>query len=575
METKEAEQLNLWQKPDRCPNGALGNTTELCRPPLEECQEIPKTPVKSRADGILKQKAVAMVEARRRDNYVLREIIKWRVLRPIEKNPHLYEKFQRSTSKRSKISFDRDLYCGHVIGSHVDIKQTSESASIVYAHTASCGASWVCPVCAAKIHARRTAEVQQFVDYINKQNALFEGEGEIGEIPAISHRKKILMLTFTASHNKSMSLHDFGTAISEALRRFQNSNIFKRFVRDAGLFLDDDLQIKGYIRACEYTHSYKNGWHKHFHVLMTVNDDADCDLLALILKALWLDYCRKVGLCEDDEKAKNSTYEHGLVMSDFDMQDAEKIVKYVTKCGGGNYAVQEITSVNTKKGRFVAGEVDRDLEHRTPNQIALDMVLYDEDKIAVKRDRTTLAEYLYHTHGTDQLFWSKYLKAFVGIVEKSDDEILEEENEGAAIICGLTVKHWHEVSKNVDFSVLKKVAKKGIDAVKKYFDGLDIGYELPPLLTAEEVRLLDKYEYGKKDENGEKVSAELSADDVEKAKNILSRLAGYSDDTPNDYKYIDKRSEKDDIKAHEKKEAFLIGKNKREFCPFVVVANFS
>ena len=107
---------------------------------------------------ILKQKAVAMVEARRRDNYVLREIIKWRVLRPIEKNPHLYEKFQRSTSKRSKISFDRDLYCGHVIGSHVDIKQTSESASIVYAHTASCGASWVCPVCAAKIHARRTNE---------------------------------------------------------------------------------------------------------------------------------------------------------------------------------------------------------------------------------------------------------------------------------------------------------------------------------------------------------------------------------------------------------------------------------
>lgn len=572
METKEAEQLTLWQRPEQKQGteGALGNSTELCRPPLLGGANNSITPVKSKADGILKNKAVAMIEAGKRDNYVLREIMKWRVLYPIEKNPHLYKKFQRSTSKKGKISFDRDLFCGHVIGSHVDIKQTSETDSIVYAHTASCGASWVCPVCAAKIHARRTSEVQQFVDYINKQNAVFDGKGETGEVPAISHKKKILMLTLTASHNKTMALRDFGTAISDALRKFQNSNIFKRYVRDAGLFLDDDLKIKGYIRACEYTHSYKNGWHKHFHILMTVNDDADCGLLTLILKALWLDYCRKVGLCEDDENAKNSTYEHGLTLSDFDMKDAENVAKYVTKCGGGNYAVQEITSVSTKKGRFVAGEVDRDLEHRTPNQIALDMVLYDEDELAVRRDRTTLAEYLYHTHGTAQLFWSKYLKAFIGIVEKSDEEILEEENEGAAIICGLTVKHWHEVSKRVDFSELKEVAKNGIDAVKKYFDGIDIGYELPPLLTAEEVRLLDKYEYGEKDENGEKMLADLSANDVEKAKNILARLAGYSDDTPNKYKYIDRRIDRDAVKALERKEAYWLNKEKNGYCPIVV-----
>jgi len=565
MEAIEAEQTSLWQRPEqKSPEGALGNTTELCRPPLKN----PKTLAKSTLGGILKKKAVAMVEAGKRDNYVLREIMKWRVIYHIEKNPHLYERFQRSTSKKSRISFDRDIYCGHVIGSHVDIKQTSETDSIVYAHTASCGASWVCPVCAAKIHARRTQEVQAFVDYIKAQNAVFDGKGEKGEVPAISHKKKLLMLTLTASHNKSMSLQGFGNAISSALRKLQNSNVFKRFVRDAGLFLDNELKIKGVIRACEYTHSYKNGWHKHFHILLTVDDDADCELLELILKALWLDCCRKVELCGDDEDAKNSTYKHGLTLSDFDMKDAESVARYVTKCGGGNYAVQEIASASTKKGRFVAGEVDRDLEHRTPNQIALDMVLYDEDELAVSRDRNTLAEYLFHTHGTAQLFWSRYLKAFVGIVEKTDEELLDEENEGAAVVCGLTVKHWHEVCKRVDFSELKEIAKGGINAVKSYFDGLGIGYELPPLLTAEEVCLLDRYEYGEKNEDGEKVAAEMSMADVEKAKAILGRLAGYSEDTPKDYVYVDKRSEKDAVKALERKEAYWL--NKKEYCPVVV-----
>ena len=570
METKEAEQLNLWQKPDRCPNGALGNTTELCRPPQKgganDSVVLPEPPVKSGLVGILKKKAVAMVEAGKRDNYVLREIFKWRVIYPIEKNSQTYKKYQRSTSKRSKISFDRDLYCGHVIGSHVDIKQTSESASIVYANTASCGAPWVCPVCAAKIHARRTDEVQQFIDFIVTQNAAIDG----GKVPAISHKKKVLMLTLTARHNKSMPLQEFGNAISSALRKLQNSNIFKRYVRDAGLYLDDDCKIKGYIRACEYTHSYKNRWHKHFHILLTVNDDADCKLLELILKALWLDYCRKVGLCDDDdENAKNSTYEHGLNLSNFNMKDAENVARYVTKCGGGNYAVAEITSAATKRGRFVAGEVDRDLEHRTPNQIALDMVLYDDDEEAVKNDMDALAEYLYHTHGTAQLYWAKDLKKFVGIVDKTDEDLLAEENEGAAVVCGLTVKHWHEVCKRIDYSELKEVAKGGIYDVKAYFDGLDIGYELPPLLTADEVRLLDRYERGERDENGEQATAELSDADITRAKDILERLAGYTKETPKDYVYVDKWSGKDSVNALERKQAYWISR-KKEYCPIVV-----
>ena len=563
MKTKEAEQLTLWQRPEQeRPNGPLGNTTELCRPPLRgganDSVVLPEPPVKTGLDGILKKKAVRMVETGKRDNYLLREIIKWRVVYPIEKNSQQYAKYQRSTSKRSKISFDRDLYCGHVIGSHVDIKQTSESASIVYANTASCGAPWVCPVCAAKIHARRTDEVQQFIDFIVTQNAIF-GKGT----PVISHPKKVLMLTLTARHNKEMSLQDFGNAISSALRKLQNSNIFKRYVRDAGLFLDDDHKIKGYIRACEYTHSYKNRWHKHFHILLTVNDDADCKLLELILKALWLDYCRKVGLCDDDdENAKNSTYEHGLNLSNFNMRDAENVARYVTKCGGGNYAVAEITSAATKQGRFVAGEVDRDLEHRTPNQIALDMVLYDDDKEAVSRDRDTLAEYLYHTHGTAQLYWAKDLKKFVGIADKTDEDLLAEENEGAAVVCGLTVKHWHEVCKRIDFSELKEVAKKGgIYDVKAYFDGLDINYELPPLLTAEEVRLLDRYEQDERDE--------MSVAEIEQARDIIGRLADYAKDAPKDYVYVDKWSSRDTANALASKKPFWISR-KKEYCPVVV-----
>ena len=557
METKEAEQLNLWRKPEGTEGAALGNTTELCRPPLcggaNDSVVLPQTPVKTGLDGILKKKAVRMVETGKRDNYLLREIIKWRVVYPIEKNSQQYAKYQRSTSKRSKISFDRDLYCGHVIGSHVDIKQTSESASIVYANTASCGAPWVCPVCAAKIHARRTDEVQQFIDFIVTQNAAIDG----GKVPAISHKKKVLMLTLTARHNKSMPLQEFGNAISSALRKLQNSNIFKRYVRDAGLYLDDDCKIKGYIRACEYTHSYKNRWHKHFHILLTVNDDADCKLLELILKALWLDYCRKVGLCDDDENAKNSTYAHGLALSDFNMRDAENVARYVTKCGGGNYAVAEITSAATKKGRFVAGEVDRDMEHRTPNQIALDMVLYDDDKEAVSRDRDALAEYLYHTHGTAQLYWAKDLKKFVGIVDKTDEDLLAEENEGAAVVCGLTVKHWHEVCKRIDYSELKEVAKGGIYDVKAYFDGLDIGYELPPLLTAEEVRLLDRYEQDERDE--------MSVAEIEQARDIIGRLADYAKDAPKDYVY----SSRDTANALASKKPFWISR-KKEYCPVVV-----
>ena len=528
--------------------GCLGNTTELCNPPsLTRATGVNSVVlpnggqggvplgnmVRGRIDAILYDRVLKMIEAagqasRRhkrklknlRDNYLLRAIWQLKIVGYVEKHPWEFSRYQRTTKRKDRISFDRDLFCGHVIGSHVDIKRTSESDSVVFAKVANCGANWVCPVCASKIHAVRADEVQHFVDFIHKNNEMIEKQ--FGS-PYYKRARKIVMMTLTASHTSDMLLDEFGPRISEALRKLQNSKVFKRLARENGLYLDDECKIKGYIRASEYTHSYKNGWHKHFHALLTLYADVDVGSIEEELKQVWVNSCLAAGICADDEQSKHNLHEHGLRLDDA-QTGAKAVADYVAKSGGGNYAVMEIACASNKKGRFVPGETARDLEHRTPNQIALDMVLYDNDLASVSRDRHTLAEYMYHTNGTAQLYWAKGLKALCGVGELSDEAAVDKHTEDATAICGLTVPHWHIVCKRIDQKALKEAAKNGIYGVKDYFDTIDIDYELPSLLTRDEVDLLTKFENETDDQLTEAESNSAMA--------ILAQLAEYAEQSP-------------------------------------------
>lgn len=540
----------------------LGNTTELVnrevntpKSPPNNCKSIVQ-----KYKRYLKARVIKMIESEKRDNYVMRDI--WQqIIRYVEKHPAQMAQYQKETAKRGKVSFDRDLYCGHSTGSHVDIKITAESNVAVYAHVAYCGATWVCPLCAAKLQARRGAEVVQAVNLLIHQSAVLTGAETLraGETMMLDQPKKVIMLTLTASHTARMPLADVGAKLSVALRYMQNQRDYKSMMVQAGLYLGEyrlsngkTRKIKGMIRACEYTYG-SNGWHKHFHILLVVNKDTNVGDLQDNIKQMWVNACLATGLCSGTVKDEVALYEHGAtITATVDTADSVHIARYAAKCGGGNYAVQEIKSLHrelvssgTKKGHLVISDVQRDMEHRTPNQIAMDIALYDEeDDIARVRDIHALAAYMYHTHGTSQLHWAGGLKAMCGIVDKRDEDILEDANEGAAVVCGLTVPHWHEVCRRIDQKHLSEIAtEQGMTGVQAYFDGLGVGYELPPLLTPDEVRLLDSYE----SEDG----GELSGADADAARALLSKLSELADDAPRDHQGAQPRKTRDVIMTPE------------------------
>jgi len=157
----------------------------------------------------------------------------------------------------------RVAVCGRKrVAGFVDVKAGGGTSALGGLST--CGSVWVCPVCSPKVAAQRSVEVTDTI-------RAWQARGG-----------SVLLVTLTLSHGPQHALADTWDALGKGWASVRNGKPWKSDVAEFG--------IAGYCRVVEVTHSLRNGWHPHAHVLLFVEGtptDADCERLRERIFGRW------------------------------------------------------------------------------------------------------------------------------------------------------------------------------------------------------------------------------------------------------------------------------------------------
>ncbi|EIJ0948493.1 hypothetical protein LH710_004419 [Vibrio vulnificus] len=295
-----------------------------------------------------------------------------------------------------------------------------------------CGSAAVCPICESVISERRGNELRTVFNQ------------------AIAMGLCIQLLTFTFPHTIEDEITDLRPKLSEAQQRFFNGSPWKRCV--------DKYGIKAYCRSLECRFG-TNGWHPHFHFIvfsehplpktklldqtsvsnrwrkLDINQQSD-DWLWFLNR--WQMMCEKVGL--------QSPNEYGL-----DIRDGSKAYDYVVKYGSDGQAkttkngkvltwdmADEMTKGNKKNGK----------DSLSPFQL-LDLIGDDDAPKDVKKFyRHEFLQYARAMKGVPLLRWSKSAFDVFVLDERTDTELLLEENKVSILFAKISIFEWRCILKH-------------------------------------------------------------------------------------------------------------------------------
>lgn len=435
--TKTAKTLDMQRCEGLSPK-ALGSNTELQRPGDSYTEKM-----LNRLGSVLRRNN----ELGLRDKYTMSEVSKI-IIKMYRSRTDYYQKYRKSIKTPL---FKRNEFCGNILADASSVMRTDKYKSIINTHIAHCSSVWLCPVCSSIIQSKRADDVQKAIDW------------------AKSNEYQVAMVTFTASHNVKMSLIEFGEKLQKAYEMLMKNIRKSRKKYEVG-------NIKG----VEFTHSYKNGWHKHYHVILILKKECDVDAYFQTIKKSWETACIKNSLLDaTNEKAVQDFREHSVDI----VKSAEEISSYVNKSSKEWTLADEMSKSVLKIGH--------NNEHRTPFQILCDIAT-TKDKKQRYKDIDVFVEYMLYTYGLHQQDYSNGLKDAVGIRELSDEEIIEETEDTAEFIAGLTVAHWHLIRSKYQRIQYFIAAKEGYESLKAFFDKLDTDNTLPAMLNSEQARIYEK-----------------------------------------------------------------------------------
>jgi hypothetical protein len=286
-----------------------------------------------------------------------------------------------------------------------------------------CALPWICAICNPKISEERAKEIQ-----IAISKCQFDGG-------------TVLMPTFTIPHGRLQPLSETLGLMKAARRWLSSTRAYKNLIKE--------LKVIGLIIATEITHGEANGFHPHFHELWFFpTTGIDVQALEQALFELWADACFKFGLGEPNRK-------HGLVV-----QDGKQAAQYVAKMGNKDYEwglAEEMAKASLKNGRAA---------NRSMWQI-LDCYL-DAVSSVIQRHRCEqiLLEYARDTKGVRALSWSRGLKKYFGVAEKTEEELAASSNDiGSYFLNGITHADWNIVRKYNLQAIIRNVAPSGREAI--------------------------------------------------------------------------------------------------------------
>jgi len=278
--------------------------------------------------------------------------------------------------------------CGRVrIADDVEISKRDGRAH--YHGLMRCGLAWECPVCQVALRTARAAEVLTAVRW----HTLTCGV----ECAAL--------LTLTVRHGFGSDLGALRSGVAKAWRRVQAGKAW----RDWKAY---DVGFVGSIRALEVTHG-ENGWHPHLHIVLLTSrplSDADRGWLSrrwqrAVLRSLGPDHV------PDDL--------HGCDLR---------------PCHAADY-LQKLGLEVSPPEKAARGEL-----HRTPLQL-LTALAYDGDLDALKLYQT----YVKGMKRARMLTWSVKLKRDAGVLDRTDEEIVEGADEPEEHVVTIKGEAWDEL----------------------------------------------------------------------------------------------------------------------------------
>ena len=272
----------------------------------------------------------------------------------------------------------RMLYCSaHVAHdkSHARVISSGENHAAL-ADVGVCENSWCCPVCAARLGQEYATEIRRIM-----------------QATATTHR--VFMVTYTARHDKSMTLEQFANAFKNARQQMKSGKAWQDLSKAFG--------IEYTIRSDECTYGAA-GWHFHSHELIFFRRDAEKKAMAAAnaqyaLGKLWMKKLAKNGLTAEFDIALKAT------------EAKAEIANYINKIG-------DITPVD------IPSEVARhDTKHAYNNRSIMELLhdaTYNDDKVAAAR-------------WIEFLTWSKRKKrvSFCRALEVLRDELATVEGESS------------------------------------------------------------------------------------------------------------------------------------------------
>src|SRR5215469_6406228 len=294
----------------------------------------------------------------------------------------------------------RQRNCGAVpVGDQVEIRIKGGSA--YYTGLETCGNVWLCPVCSAKIHYRRAAELHDALD-------AWKTNGHAASL-----------VTITVPHDLDDPLSRLVDTERDAWKHVAAGAAWQRLKRRLG--------IAGHIIALEFTWGDENGWHPHYHVLLVHDQDLDAGAIAALHSHVHSRLgaaCRAADLRQPDQL-------HAVRIDP--NVSATAAGAYVAK-GGHWTPAEEMTRGDLKTGRSLS---------RTPFQI-----LGDYYQAGDSRDGNLWREFGRVTRSLAAVRWSRGLRGIMlgpATEPERTDEELAAEDVGGDLLAVIPFPVWSRI----------------------------------------------------------------------------------------------------------------------------------
>lgn len=322
-----------------------------------------------------------------------------------------YRRQKISAELAKNITFHSVKNCMLVTpGNKVQVLLSRSTGRACYSGLMTCGSVWDCPICSAKISARRSEDIKAGSDNWKNQGGA------------------VVMVTYTIRHNLGDSLKSVSKTMTDAIRFVHSGAPYLRIKERFG--------IRGTISATEILYNPVNGWHYHKHQLLFL-DSKDLN-------------------SEQLEKWLFNRYNKFLNLNGFDVlpgigvkvspPDDTVIPEYLTKWG----LEDELTSDSKDSNSLHPFE------------------LLDEEKYHAR-----FVEYSRAMYGKRRLTWSKGLRDLLGLnVELTDEQIAEKteiESDDLIELAIIENKIWrYIVNNNLRADVLEH-AERGSDHFQDWY----------------------------------------------------------------------------------------------------------